>query len=70
MRLEVKVETLWESVQLDLTRGEESVWPWGGGDTWRQWSGGGEGSAGKKPGQVAVQQVLLLVRRIVGVDEG
>merc|ERR1712106_335238 len=63
--LEVEVETLGESVELNLSRGEESV-PGSGGDTRKRPGGGGE----VPTGQVSSLEGGDLVRWVVGVDEG
>merc|ERR1719309_1944828 len=57
-----------ESVQFDLTRGEESVWCWGG-DTKRKRSRGGENSTSEKSSKVTVKKILLVVGGVMGVDE-
>merc|ERR1712106_717572 len=67
--LEVEVETLGESVELDLSRGEESV-PGSGGDTRKRPGGGGEVSSSQVTGQVSSLEGGDLVRGVVGVDEG
>merc|ERR1712106_847858 len=63
--LEVEVETLGESVELNLSRGEESV-PGSGGDTRKRPGGGGEVPSS----QVSGLEGGDLVRWVVGVDEG
>merc|ERR1712106_1139982 len=67
--LEVEVETLGESVELDLSRGEESV-PGSGGDTRKRPGGGGEVPSSQVTGQVSSLEGGDLVRGVVGVDEG
>ena len=42
----------------------------GGGHASRQGSGSGEHSAGQETREVTVQEVLLVVAGVVGVDEG
>merc|ERR1712106_326675 len=63
--LEVEVETLGESVELDLSRGEESALG-SGGDTRKRPGGGGEVPSS----QVSGLEGGDLVRGVVGVDEG
>merc|ERR1712106_915096 len=67
--LEVEVETLGESVELDLSRGEESVLG-SGGDTRKRPGGGGEVPSSQVTGQVSSLEGGDLVRGGVGVDEG
>merc|ERR1712106_61760 len=67
--LEVEVVTLGESVELDLSRGEESV-PGSGGDTRKRPGGGGEVPSSQVTGQVSSLEGGDLVRGVVGVDEG
>lgn len=71
---EIKVETVGETIKLDLAGREE---PLGGlgpeGVHGQAGSGGGDGFAvesGQVTGQVAGQQLGLVVRPVVGVDEG
>merc|ERR1712106_878524 len=66
--LEVEVETLGESVELDLSRGEESALGSGGDTRKRPW-GGGEVSSSQVTGQVSSLEGGDLVRGVVGVDE-
>jgi len=67
--LEVEVKSFRESVQLDLARREESVWSGGGFHS--EWKGGsgGEFSASEKSSKVTIKKILLVMRRIVGVDK-
>ena len=53
LRLELEVESGGESVQLDLTLGEESVGRLGGGLSWGEGPGGGEHSLGQQSSQVS-----------------
>ena len=50
--LELKVESLGESVQLDLTLGEGPDWGRGGGSARKGGGGGGEDSLGQQTSQV------------------
>ena len=53
--------TMGESVELDLTRREESVLSGGGGHASGQGAGRGEHSAGQETREVTVQEILLVV---------
>jgi len=67
--LEVEVKSFRESVQLDLARREESVWSGGGFHS--EWKGGsgGESSASEKTSKITIKKVLLVMRRIMGVNK-
>ena len=69
LRFEIEIESLGESVQFDLARGEESVCCWSCWDTRWQRSGGGEGSSSQETSQVTIKKILTLMRWIMWVNK-
>ena len=67
--MELKVESSWKPVQLDLPLGEEPGGSRRGGLPWCQGEGGGEHSLGKVASKITSFQHWQLVRGVKWVDK-